>query len=291
MMTLIKKMVSRNSFITAAIVIAFIVLLIFALNQQLTVVSYRVESDKLLPESALRMVLLSDLHGTVYGNNQQELIQTVNLQNPDIILIAGDMVDRTVTTLALELLLEGIHGTAPIYYAAGNHEYDVPQKALDTFALLESYGMVVLSDDYRELNIGGNDIIIAGRDDRKRITGWSDYNHARAMDKLGNRLDKIDGYKILISHRPDTGNTYAEYPIDMVVSGHAHGGQIRIPPFNNGLVAPDQGLFPKYAGGLYHRNGQSHIVGRGLAVKPLRPRVFNRPEVVVIDLVAAGSGR
>jgi len=285
-------MVSRNKWVTAAVVVAVIVLSVFALDQRLTVVSYHVESDKLIQGSSMRIVLLSDLHGTVYDDNQQELIQTVNRQNPDVILIAGDMVDRSVTTHALELLLEGIHGTAPVYYAAGNHEYDVRQKAVDTFALLESYGVVVLSDDHRELNIGGNDIVIAGRDDKKRSSaGWNDYDYADSMDRLGRRLNEIDGYKILIAHRPDTDGTYAKYSIDMVVSGHAHGGQIRLPPFNNGLVAPDQGFFPKYVGGLYPRNGQSHIVGRGLAVKFFRPRIFNRPEVVVIDLAAADSER
>jgi predicted MPP superfamily phosphohydrolase len=204
-------------------------------------------------------------------------------QKPDLILLSGDIVDDKRPITGTTLLLDGIRNLAPIYYVTGNHEY-MSKRIDDIRDTLESFGVVILSDSYMRIDIRGNTVIVAGVEDPdKKKFETPKYDQSLAMKRVFRGLDNIVAYKILIAHRPERIKTYAEYPFDLVVSGHAHGGQIRIPHLIDGLYSPNQGLFPKYAGGIYTHGTLIHIVSRGLSVnRPLLPRIFNSPELVVI---------
>jgi predicted MPP superfamily phosphohydrolase len=258
----------------------------FASCKTISMPIYTVQTSELTEKSIITIVLIADLHSTIYGEEQRTLIEMITAQKPDLILLAGDIVDDKRPMTGTTLLLDGIRNLAPIYYVTGNHEY-MSRRSFnidDIRQTLESFGVVILSDTYTQIDIRGNAVIIAGVEDpKKKKYETPSYDQSLAMEKAFRELDKIGGYKILVAHRPERIKIYAEYPFDLVVSGHAHGGQIRIPHVFNGLYAPDQGLFPRYAGGIYTHGTMTHIVSRGLSVgRPLFPRIGNSPELVVI---------
>jgi predicted MPP superfamily phosphohydrolase len=148
---------------------------------------------------------------------------------------------------------------------------------------LEFRGMTVLSDNYEKIEIRGNGIIIAGIEDPdKRKYELPEYDQIDSMKKAFARLNELPSFKILMAYRPENIEHYRRYSFDLVVSGHTHGGQVRIPYILNGLYAPNQGIFPKYAGGLYRHGSLTHVVSRGLSINKKLPRIFNPPELVVI---------
>ena len=258
-------------------------LCVAAFYNGLTVKNYSVASDKLEAGESVRVVLLADLHSYIYGNGQDKLIRKIISQNPDIILLAGDIADDIVPIEGTRLLLEGISEAAPVFYVSGNHEYwsgDI--KSIKE--LIGSYGVTVLEDEYQEIIVNGVPVIIAGLDDPDR-TLFESIDSKKSMDEAFRELASKDHFKILAAHRPELIELYKQYSFDLVVSGHAHGGQIRIPFLLNGLAAPNQGWFPKYAGGMYEHESLTHIVSRGLSINPRLPRIFNPPEIVVIDIL------
>jgi predicted MPP superfamily phosphohydrolase len=246
--------------------------------------TYTLETASLVAGSSIRIVLISDLHNTIHGENQTTLIQKIKEQDPDLILLSGDIFDDIVPIFGTELLLAGIAGVAPMYYVTGNHEY--LSRNMSTIRLtLTSYGVSILSDSYVRLEVNGNEIIIAGVEDPdKKLFGSPEYDQISSMRKAFTELNEASSFKILIAHRPENIKHYREYSFDLVVSGHAHGGQVRIPYLINGLYAPNQGIFPKYAGGLYKHGSLTHIVSRGLSIDPMLPRICNPPELVIIDV-------
>jgi predicted MPP superfamily phosphohydrolase len=202
--------------------------------------------------------------------------------NPDLILLSGDIFDDVVPMTGTQLLLKGISGIAPVYYVTGNHDY-LSYNIQTIREELRSYGVIILSDNYVIIEIRNNEIIIAGIEDPyKRIYETPDYNQNDSMESAFRELDEIPLYKILIAHRPEMIENYKKYSFDLVLSGHTHGGQVRIPLILNGLYAPGQGVFPKYAGGIYTHGNLTHVISRGLSVNPRLPRIFNPPELVII---------
>jgi predicted MPP superfamily phosphohydrolase len=239
--------------------------------------SYALETPALAAGSFVQLVV-SDLHSTVYGTDQSPLLDRIAQKKPDLILLTGDIYDDSAPDAGARLLLQGICRTAPVFYVTGNHEY----WRADTQALkdeLESFGAAALSDQYAELSVRGNAVIVAGVDDPDKRYAEPGYRQRDAMRRAFEGLSARPGYKILLAHRPERIADYAAYPFDMVVSGHVHGGQARI---LNGLYAPNQGFFPKYAGGLYAYGALTHIVSRGLSFSPKLPRIGNPPELVFI---------
>ncbi|MCL2229773.1 MAG: metallophosphoesterase [Treponema sp.] len=242
---------------------------------------YNLESPLIKENTSVRIVLVSDLHNTIYGKNQSILIGKITEQNPDLIVLAGDMFDSAGPMKRSTVFLSGISGIAPIFYVTGNHEYASRKMDFIRETLL-SHGVIILSDSYERITINGNEIIIAGIEDPYvRIYESPGYNQGEIMEERFRELDNIEAFSILAAHRPERIEMYKRFSFDLVLSGHAHGGQVRIPGIMNGLVAPHQGFFPKYAGGLYQHENLTHIVSRGLAVN-LIPRIFNPPELVVI---------
>ena len=270
-----------------------VLLVIFALcyvvfYNGLTLRKYKIDTNKLGDGNSLRAVLITDLHSKSYGKNFNKLLSKVKEQKPDIILLAGDIIDKRKALDKMEPFFKSVSEIAPAYYVTGNHEctykkYDIEELK----SMIRNQGVTVLEHDYTETVINNIPVIIAGIDDPYLAAVQSSLSKpvtAKPMHEAFNELKDKKPFKILLAHRPENIEKYKSYSFDMVVSGHAHGGQVRIPFLVNGLYAPHQGFFPKYAGGLYKHEGLTHIVSRGLSSKFLIPRVFNPPEVVVIDV-------
>jgi len=250
----------------------------------LVVEKYTVNTDKLNEGQSIRIVLITDLHNHIYGPGQSELVQLIREQEPDIIALAGDIADIRAPLLGTEMLLQGIQGVAPVYYVSGNHEYwsnDI-RHIKDT---ISKYEGTVLEGSYEKITIDNSAIIVAGIDDPESVK----YEKLESNGEVGfyqafSELSKEPAFKVLLSHRPELIETYKQSHFDLVLSGHAHGGQVRIPFLLNGLYSPNQGWFPKYAGGMYDHGSLIQIVSRGVSFNPRLPRIFNPPEVVVIDI-------
>jgi len=246
---------------------------------------YDIETPLLSENTEITIVQISDFHSVFYGEKQEKLIDKVKSEEPDLIVLTGDIFDDTVSARGTQLLLSGIYGIAPIYFVTGNHEYRSGnmQKIKE---LLWFHEIRILSDEYVIITIKGNEIVLAGIDDPfKSLYENDNYNQDLAMEVSFRELDYVNKFKILLAHRPERIEKYKKFSFNLILSGHTHGGQIRLPfLFINGLYAPDQGLFPKYAGGLYRHDDLIHIVSRGLFKHPLYPRIFNPPELVVIKI-------
>ena len=231
-----------------------------------------------------RIAHISDLHNTEIGERNNKLLSMLWEAEPDIIAMTGDLIDSRNTDISIALsFAEKAVQIAPCYYVTGNHEARVQEyDALKSG--LEAVGVVVLEDEKLTIDSSGESIVIAGVNDPSFRT---DYLFGDAAAVIGTRLSELtageDGFTILLSHRPELYDTYADYDIDLVFSGHAHGGQFRF-PFLGGLIAPNQGLFPKYDSGLYAERGTNMIVSRGIGNSIVPLRFNNRPEVILIEL-------
>ncbi len=264
--------------------VLFAIFLFAAFYNGLVVRTYRITTDKLEPGQNVRILLITDLHSHIYGENQKDLVSLIKLQKPDIIALAGDIADDVAPVLGTELFLSNIKGIAPVYYVTGNHEYwsgDIERIK----KIIRGYGVTVLEQNYERINLNGTSFIICGVDDPD--SQMYEYGSLSWKDRMYSAFDELEnetGYKILLSHRPERINVYKAFTFDLVLSGHAHGGQVRIPFILNGLYAPDQGWFPKYAGGIYSHGTLYHVVSRGVSYNPRLPRIFNPPEINVIDI-------
>lgn len=277
-------MIKKNKFLGLSCIGLFIIFLLLALYNGLVIKKYTIYSDKLNINESVRIVLIADLHSHIYGNNQTEIVSLIKKQKPDIIALAGDIADDQVPIEGTELFLAGIKGLAPIWYVTGNHEFwsrDI-KNIKDT---IRKYDVRILENSYEQVKVKNQSIIIGGIDDPDAsIYEKPGFDLQREMQNAFSKLRNKPGYKILLAHRPELIKMYKEYSFDLVLSGHSHGGQIRIPFIINGLWAPNQGWFPKYAGGEYKYGSLTHIVSRGVSYNPRLPRIFNPPEVVVIDI-------
>lgn len=254
------------------------------LDSRLTVPHYQIESEKL--SGGVRVALITDLHCCDYGQGQRELLDAVAAEEPNLVLLGGDIVDDD-PSLPVEnayTVVKALAEQYPTYYVTGNHEFWSGQveEIKETMA---SCGAVVLAGAWEDVTINGQNLRICGVDDP--AVGTVEWK--TQMTRVGEAADG-SRFTILVTHRPERVEEYIQYNFDLTVAGHAHGGQWRLPGLINGLLAPNQGLFPKYAGGLYRLGGQTMVVSRGLARESTRiPRLFNRPELVVLELVPQGS--
>jgi len=275
------KISFKSKMAISLIIFAFCVI---AFYNGLVIRNYTINTDKFNPGESIRAVLISDLHSHIFGENQIKLISKIKKQNPDIIFLAGDIIDDEAPPDGAKLLFDGIKSIAPIFYVSGNHDYWT-NDIKNIKQLVRSYGITVLEYDYKEININGIPVVIAGIDDPDWVY-YEKNSSGKSMDENFQELTLKNQFKILVAHRPEQIESYKKYPFDLVVSGHTHGGQVRIPFLLNGLMAPNQGWFPKYAGGMYKHGSLTHIVSRGASFYLLLPRVFNPPEIVVIDISA-----
>jgi predicted MPP superfamily phosphohydrolase len=203
---------------------------------------------------------------------------------PDIIAITGDLIDsrHTDVALALDFAAEAVK-IAPCYYVTGNHESRLEEEYAQLKAGLLAVGVVVLENDSVTLERDGETIRLLGVQDPAFEADYWTLFPEDVMDKNLAALSQGEGFRLLLSHRPEYMDMYARYSIDLVLSGHAHGGQFRL-PWIGGLYAPGQGLFPEYDAGMFSVEGTQMIVSRGIGNSAFPLRFNNRPEVVLITL-------
>ena len=254
----------------------------FAFNTKLKIQHYSLESEKLT--APVRIVLITDLHSCSYGKGQRELIDAIHAQKPDIILLGGDICDDKLPHRNTELVLRAIADKYPCYYVTGNHEY-WSREIEKILKIFQSYNVPVLEGSFDTIDVRGQKLNICGISDPDCLK-YTDKNYSITEQLKDAAVASENGnYTILLAHRPELIDSYLNYDFDLILAGHAHGGQWRLPGIINGLFAPNQGFFPRYAGGKYHFDDSYMIVSRGLARESTRiPRIFNRPELVVIDL-------
>lgn len=260
-------------------VIALTLLMAFALYAELDIAEYTVETDKIA--TPVRLAFVADLHSCKYGDGQAELIEAIREQQPDALLFGGDIFDDLPPHDNALALLYGTAGDYPCFYVTGNHEYWSGEVDALKQAVADC-GVAVLEGDCAKLEVKGESLDICGVDDPTKIG-------AEAMEEqIAGACSQREGesFSVLLTHRPELPEVYSQYDFDLILAGHAHGGQWRIPGIANGLFAPNQGFFPKYAGGRYGLSSGVMIVSRGLARETTKiPRLFNRPELVIIDIV------
>ena len=269
----------RRILLALAVGIFLIILIMVATRLDIAVRTYSQYTSKV--SSPIRLAVIADLHSAWYGEKQEVLLETIAAQKPDLLLLVGDIVDDRLPRDGAETLLQQIGRAYPCYYVTGNHEFwsgDV-QEIKD---YIRSCGIQVLEGDTLPVQVNGETLSVSGVDDPDRnledIGCWS-----RQLDACKKATD-ADCYSVLLSHRPERVEDYRGSGFDLVLSGHAHGGQVRIPGLVNGIYAPNQGVFPSYAGGEYPLGETKMIVSRGLSKKIL-PRIANRPELVVVDIL------
>lgn len=264
------------------IIAIILILLLIACDMRLKTVVYTVESDKV--SRTVTIALITDLHSDKYGKEQKTLLDAVDEQKPDVVLLGGDIFDDKKSYDNAETVVKYLAEKYPCYYVTGNHEY-WSEDIDNILEVVESHGAMVLSGDCDTITINGESINICGVDDPAVVKYTK---HGQGIERqMKEALKGVDteNYTILLSHRPELVDKYKEYDFDLVLSGHAHGGQWRIPGLINGLYVPNQGLFAEYAGGRYDYDTGTMIVSRGLAREstPI-PRIFNRPELVIVKI-------
>lgn len=260
-----------------------VVLTLIALDERLILRTYTVTSPKLTAE--VRLAVVTDFHSS---DNADDVVAMVASCAPDAVLLVGDMFDDDIANRPTERtlsLMRQLSAQYPCYYVSGNHEaWTGEMDAL--YQQTEEAGVKVLRMSSGVLTVRGQRIALCGIPDPYEMvfSGAPD-----TEEQLRQALEDVDSadFTVLLAHRPELLAKYAQFPLDLVVSGHAHGGQVRIPGVLNGLYAPNQGWFPKLAGGAYTQDGTTLIVSRGLAVRTRLPRIFNRPEVVLVRCVPA----
>lgn len=260
-----------------------VVLTLIALDERLILRTYTVVSPKLTAE--VRLAVVTDFHSSDKADDVAAMTASCA---PDAVLMVGDMFDDDTANRPTERtlsLMRQLSAQYPCYYVSGNHEaWTGEMDAL--YQQTEEAGVTVLRMSSGVLTVRGQRIALCGIPDPYEMvfSGAPD-----TEEQLRQALEDVDSadFTVLLAHRPELLTKYAQFPLDLVVSGHAHGGQVRIPGVLNGLYAPNQGWFPKLAGGAYTQDGTTLIVSRGLAVRTRLPRIFNRPEVVLVRCVPA----
>lgn len=260
-----------------------VILTLIALDERLILRTYTVVSPKLTAE--VRLAVVTDFHSS---DNADDVVAMVASCAPDAVLLVGDMFDDDIANRPTERtlsLMRQLSAQYPCYYVSGNHEaWTGEMDAL--YQQTEEAGVTVLRMSSGVLTVRGQRIALCGIPDPYEMVFSGAPDTEEQLQQAIEDVDSAD-FTVLLAHRPELLAKYAQFPLDLVVSGHAHGGQVRIPGVLNGLYAPNQGWFPKLAGGAYTQDGTTLIVSRGLAVRTRLPRIFNRPEVVLVRCLPA----
>lgn len=275
----------KKKIIVAVVILLFIAaFFLIATDARLKTVHYTVENEK--SEEAFRVALVTDLHSCYYGENESNvLIEEIHAQNPDAVLFGGDIFDDDRDWENAKAVLRILGAEYSCYYITGNHEIRTG-KADEIKEFVRSCEITVLEGTNSKLAVSYSD----GSPD---FYGFDDVTAYGGIESQLEHIEETiqnyhfeESFNVLLIHHPEYIESYSNLGFDLVLCGHAHGGQWRIPGILNGLYAPGQGFFPKYAGGFYETGETVLIVSRGLAKEstPL-PRIFNRPELVIIDII------
>lgn len=271
-----------TALIILALIAAVAAFLIKDSRDDLEISRYEVKSQK-LPESfdGFKIVQLSDLHGAEFGEDGMGLVEKVKELEPDIIALTGDFVTDEGDLAAVEKLAARLTELCPVYFVSGNHEFG-SGLAVKVRNILERAGVKYLSNEYLTISRGEDGILLGGVEDPLA------YADMLSPDELAQKMNDAapDAFKILLGHRNYWMTEYPELPVDLIFCGHAHGGLIRIPGVG-GLIGTDRRLFPDFDAGQFNNGRYTLIVSRGLGNSVPIPRVFNRPEIVCVELSSA----
>lgn len=264
-------------FVIFAVWFSFLLWIVYQ-NKNIQITKYDITNSK-IPKSfdKFRIVQISDYHNGTFTRNNEKLIQKLSNCNPDIIVITGDLFDGKDEDFSLCFdLTERLIKLAPVYFVTGNHEKSIKEYQ-DLKQHLEEIGVTVLEDEITPIERNGESI---------SLLGIQDLNFQKKMKNIQNVIQglmKENTYNILLSHRPEIFEDYVSSNVDLVFTGHTHGGQFRI-PFIGGIYAPHQGFFPKYDAGLFVKNNTTMIINRGLGQSSIPLRFNNNPEIVLVEL-------
>ncbi len=280
-----KRMVKKK-YLKVILVILLLVLVLWTIwgNVTVGITRYSITSDQLPdPFDGFKIAVVSDLHNALFGSDNSQITKKIEEAHPDIIAITGDLVDSDRTDLETAIaLVHKLMQIAPCYYITGNHEAWIGERFSVLEEMLVAENVRILHDEVILLEKGGQTVQLAGLDDPDFTERDTAVQQSVIKTKL-NLMNLSGEYCILLSHRPELFEVYVEEGIDLVMSGHAHGGQFRL-PFTGGIIAPGQGLFPKYDAGKYTRANTTMIVSRGIGNSIIPVRFNNRPEIVLVEL-------
>lgn len=226
----------------------------------------------------LRVAELSDLHGRSFGKNNVRLLRTLQKARPDMICICGDLFDEKTDLTMLEPLLTGLTDIAPVYYVTGNHEWQV-KNLREILQKMRAWGVTVLENEERVLFRGGAEMVVAGVHDP---CGPYDMKTPAALVRELRSAQGND-FILMLSHRNDELAMWSQLGVQLVLSGHCHGGVVRL-PFAGGVFGTRRELFPEYDAGVYRQDGTTLFVSRGLGYTNVHFRLFNRPHVPIMIL-------
>ena len=291
-----KKRISKKqkTVLTMIALVAAGTLAVTALDVRLKIASYQISDARIT--TPIRIALVTDLHSNRYGKEQKDLLDAIHAGKPDLVLFGGDMFDDSKNTAPTEQLLKGLAEKYPCYFVTGNNELTSPNPT-QLLQKVADMGITVLDNCCEQVKVQGQTINLCGIGDpyfeKNEIVGWNTTDELYEMLRIRtqedlkslSQPDNTENYTILLAHRPELVEEYLNYPFDLILCGHTHGGQWRIPGICNGIYAPFQGLFPEYTGGQYQFDDTTMIISRGLTrVSGIVPRVYNRPELVFLTL-------
>ena len=277
-----KRRKKRRWLIAAGVIIFLLLLFIWLMydsSANLQVSRYEAASEK-LPESfdGFTIVQLSDLHGAQFGSDGTALAEKVRELEPDMIALTGDFVTDEGDLDAVRQLVSELSEICPVYFVSGNHEFGsgLAQKVRQ---IMTDAGVKYLSNEFVSIDRGEDSIILGGVEDPLAYADMID------PPELARRMNEADpaAFKVLLGHRNSWMEEYPDLPVDLILSGHAHGGLVRIPGVG-GVIGTDRSLFPDYDAGEYDNGAYTLIVSRGLGNSVPVPRLLNRPEIVVVTL-------
>ena len=260
-------------------------------NNDLTVSRSQVMSERIPAEfDGYTIVQVSDLHNKEFGRGQRRIVSKIAEEKPELIVITGDMIDSRNTDVgaALDFAQKAV-SVAPCYYVPGNHENRIPEAYEELKTGLRESGVTILENEAAELKRDDKSITLMGVLDPIFNVGKTDAagnileDERTVMEAQLKNLDSLNRFTILLSHRPEMLDMYEAAGVDLVFTGHAHGGQWRLPGIG-GLIAPGQGFFPAYTEGSHTEGDTTMYVSRGLGNSLMPIRIFNRPELVVVEL-------
>ncbi|MBR2877130.1 MAG: metallophosphoesterase [Clostridia bacterium] len=284
MISLIKKQWQ----LIAAFLVICVILLIFIIYSNFTVqtTQYTVTNEK-IPDSFnnFKIVQISDLHNTLFGSSNEKLLESIQKEKPDVIFITGDSVDRFNTDIDISLqFAENAMKICDIYFVPGNHELSIETEIYEKYITrLSEAGVKILKDENTFIEKNSEKILITGIND---ASAYKTEFGEKYIDKTTEKINSLNDeayFSILLAHHPELFPEYAKTNIDLVFSGHAHGGQFRL-PLIGGIIAPEQGLFPEYDSGIFNENNTTMVVSRGLGNSIIPLRINNPPEIVSVTL-------
>ncbi len=271
----------------AIILVLFAVFIIWGIycDNTIAVTNYSVSNTK--NDAKLKFVVVTDLHNKEYGEKNADLAKLVKEQNPDFIAVCGDMVNRGDSdTTKMKDVLKKLSEIAPTYCCLGNHEHDnTTEFGTDFKKEIDSTGAVLLDDEYIKFTKDGKSVLIGGMSDYPYYEFYTPEDDVPSRTLWEEFAEKAkNNFTILLHHQPEyIAEDAKKTDIDLIVCGHTHGGQIQL-PFIGGVIAPNQGLFPKYDKGKFDLDGTKMIICAGLSNTEFIPRINNQVELGVVTI-------